>query len=217
MPYTQMQSVSDSVSTSTVSLLCNRKFDTFALWQRDPWLLRSDNEDVTLTGCERVVNGILDVNDVETSIVTFTMSDNTDTAHVTTTGDHCNNTRIELDEIGDLASREINLDGVIDLNSWVRVTKGPSIVRDQEWDSTLSQLYSLDLAKFVFCLLSLDTVNGEAALDIVDQTEVLASLLDGDDIHEAGRVGGIGANLAIDLDQALHDDGVHLARVESIL
>lgn len=31
-------------------------------------------------------------------------------------------------------------------------------------------------------LLWSDTVDGEAALDVVDQTELLASLLDGDDI-----------------------------------
>jgi len=90
-------------------------------------------------------------------------------------------------------------------------------VRDQEWDSALAQLNSLDLAKLVFGLLALDSVDGEAALGVVDKTEVLASLLDADDIHEAGWVGGIGADLAINLDQALHDDGLGLASVEGIL
>ena len=40
------------LSTSAVSLLSNGKLDTLALWQRDPWLLRSDNENVGLTGSE---------------------------------------------------------------------------------------------------------------------------------------------------------------------
>jgi hypothetical protein len=90
-------------------------------------------------------------------------------------------------------------------------------VRDQEWDSALAQLHSLDLSEFVFCLLGLDSVDGEAALGVVDKTEVLASLLDGDDIHETSWVGGISSDLAINLDQALHDNGLGLARVESIL
>lgn len=90
-------------------------------------------------------------------------------------------------------------------------------MRDQEWDSALAQLNSLDLAKLVFGLLGLDSVDGEATLGIVDKTEVLASLLDRDDIHESCWVGGIGADLAINLDQALHDNGLGLASVESIL
>lgn len=90
-------------------------------------------------------------------------------------------------------------------------------MRDQEWDSTLAKLNALDLSELVLGLLSLDTVDSETALGIVDKAEVLAGLLDGDDIHEASWVGGIGADLSVDLDQALHDDGLGLASIESIL
>lgn len=90
-------------------------------------------------------------------------------------------------------------------------------MRDQEWDSALAELDALDLAQLVFGLLSLDAVDGEATLGIIDQTEVLASLLNGDDVHEASREGHVGADLAINLDQALHQDGAGLAVVERIL
>ena len=90
-------------------------------------------------------------------------------------------------------------------------------MRDQEWDSALAQLHSLDFAQLVFGLLCLDSVNGEAALGVVDQTEVLASLLDADDIHETSWVGGISSDLAIDLDQALHDNGLDFASIECVL
>lgn len=46
-------------------------------------------------------------------------------------------------------------------------------------------------------------------LDVVKQTEVLARILDGDDVHEAGEVGFVSAGLAIsgDADEAaLLDD-----------
>lgn len=92
-----------------------------------------------------------------------------------------------------------------------------SIVRNQEWDAALAELHALDLAELVLGLLGRDAVDGEAALGVVDEAEVLASLLDGDDIHEAGRVGGIGADLVVDLDEALHQDGLGLTGVQGIL
>lgn len=90
-------------------------------------------------------------------------------------------------------------------------------MRNQEWDSATAKLHALDLAELVLGLLGLDSVDGEAALGVVDEAEVLASLLDGDDVHEASRVGHVGADLAVNLDQALHEDGLGLAVVEGIL
>jgi len=190
----------NGMRTSAVSLLCNCELDTLALWQRDPWLLRTDDKDVVLTGSEGVVYGILDVHNVEASVVTLSVGNDTNTSHVTTTSDHGNDTSIKLDKFGDLAGSEVDLDGVVDLDGWIRVTDSSRIVRDQEWDSAFAQLNSLDLAKLVFGLLGLDSVNGETAFGVVDQTEVLARLFDADDIHEAGWVCGIGADLAINLD-----------------
>jgi hypothetical protein len=112
----------NGMGTSAVSLLCNRKLDTLALWQRDPRLLRTDDEDVVLTRSERVVYGILDVHNVEASVVTLSVGNDTNTTHVATTSNHGNDTSIELDEVGDLASCEVNLDCVVDLDGWIRVT-----------------------------------------------------------------------------------------------
>lgn len=207
----------NGMCASAISLLSDGKLNTLALWQRDPWLLRTDNEDVALTSSEGVVDGILDVDDVEASIVTLAVSDDANTTHVTTTSDHSNDTSVELDVVLDLACSELNLDGVVDLDGWVRVTDCSSIVRDQEWDSALAQLHSLDLSKLVFGLLFLNAVDGEATLGIVDETEVFLGLLNADNIHEASGVCSVGSNLAINLDQALHDNGLGLARVEGIL
>lgn len=110
------------MGTSAVSLLCNGKLDTLALRQRDPWLLGTDDKNVVLTRSERVVYGILDVNNIEASIVTLTVSDDTNTAHVATTSDHSNHSSIELDEVGDLARGEVDLHGVVNLDGWIGVT-----------------------------------------------------------------------------------------------
>ena len=90
-------------------------------------------------------------------------------------------------------------------------------MRDQEWDSALAQLHPLDLAQLVLGLLGGDAVDGEAALGIVDEAEVLVGLLNRDDVHEPGRVRDVGPDLAIDLDQALLDNRRRLAVVERIL
>ena len=96
--------------------------DTLALGQADPWLLLADDEDVVLTGSERVVDGVLDVDDVETTIVAFSVSDDTNTTQVTTTNNHGDHTGVELDEISDLSGREVDLDSVVDLDGRVGVS-----------------------------------------------------------------------------------------------
>lgn len=95
-----------SVGTSAVTLLSNGKLDTLALGQGDPGLLGANDEDVGLPCSEGVVNGVLDVDDVETTIVTLTVGNNTDTTHVTTTSNHGDVANLELDKVIDLASGE---------------------------------------------------------------------------------------------------------------
>ena len=114
--------VGSSVSTAAVALLSNGELDTLALGQGDPGLLLANDENVALTGGEAVVNGVLDVDNVEATIVTLTVGDDTNTTHVTTTSDHSDHTSVELDEVGDLASRKVNLNCVVDLDGWVGVT-----------------------------------------------------------------------------------------------
>ena len=84
-------------------------------------------------------------------------------------------------------------------------------MRNQEWDSALAQLHTLDLGQLVFRLFCCDTVDRKATFGIVDKSEVLASLFDRDDILEARGVGGVGTNFAVDLDEALHHDGFSFA------
>jgi hypothetical protein len=61
------------------------------------------------------------MDNVEATIVTLTVGQDTNTAHVATTGDHGNGASVELDEVGDLAGLEVNLDGVVDLDERVGV------------------------------------------------------------------------------------------------
>ena len=114
-------------------------------------------------------------------------------------------------------SRQSLVQRLIDVANHVVLYSRARVMRNQEWDAALAQLDSLDLAQLVLGLFSGDAVDGEATLGVVDEAEVLASLLDANNIHEAGRVGWVSADLAVDLDQALHDDGLGLAGVEGVL
>ena len=62
------------------------------------------------------------MDNVEASVVSLTVSDDTNTTHVATTSDHSNDTRVEADELGDLASGKVDLDSVIDLDGGVGVS-----------------------------------------------------------------------------------------------
>lgn len=84
---------------------------------------------VALASCELVVDCVLDVHNVEATVVTLTMSDDADTTHVTTTSSHDNDTGIKLDEVGDLAGRQVDLHSIIDLDS--RVGIPDSVFRQQ--------------------------------------------------------------------------------------
>lgn len=90
-------------------------------------------------------------------------------------------------------------------------------MRDQEWDSSSTELYSLHLAELVLCLSGLDSVDCESTLGIVDESEVLASLLNRDHIHVPGRVVGVCSHFPVDFDEPLHDDLGDFSAIEGVL
>lgn len=207
---------SNSNGTAAIPLLGDCQLDTLALRQRDPSLVLTNDEDVGQSGSEGVVNGILDVNNVETSVVALTVGDNTNTSHVTTTGNHSYASGVESNVLCDLTGLKVDLDGVVDLDCWVWIADSSGIVGDQVWDAFSTKLHSSNLGKLVSRLLVSDSVDGEATLGIVDEPEVLAGLLNGDDIHETSWEGWVRADLAVDLDEALHDNSLGFTSVQGI-
>jgi hypothetical protein len=94
---------------------------TLALGQTNPWFVLSNDKHIAFSSGERILNRIFDVDDVEAAIMTFTMRDDAHTTHVTPTCDHGDGSSVELDEIGNLARSQIDLDSVIDFDEriWV--------------------------------------------------------------------------------------------------
>ena len=122
------------------------------------------------------------MNNVEATDVLLTVRDDTATTPVTATGDEGEVASVKLDKVGDLALLKVELDGVVDLDQRVRVTDGSAIVGDDVRNTLGAKRDLLDLKEFVGSLLRGDAVDGETALDIVKETEVLVGLLNRDDI-----------------------------------
>jgi len=157
------------------------------------------------------------VDDVEGSWVTVTRLDDTNTASVTTTGDHAKVARVELDVLGDGAGLDVKDDGVVDLDVRGWVADGAGVVGDDEWDTLLGNTDLGDLAELVASLLGGDAVDGETALDVVDKTESLIGLLNGDDVHETGWVGGVTSDFTVNLDEILLKDGLDFLAIQSVV
>jgi len=201
-----------------VALLRNGELDALALGQGDPRLgALTDNEDVRCSCSERALKRVLNMYDIETTNMSLTMRDNTSTAHVTTTSDHDDVASVERHEVDDLALLNVELDRVIRLDGGVGIADGAAVMSDDVRNALGAEGDLLDFAELVGGLFWRDTVDGEAALDVVKETEVLARLLDRNDIHETGGVGCVCPDLAVDLNQTLHDDSSHLPSIERVL
>ena len=207
------------LSSSSVSLLRNREFDTFTLWQRNPWFtsLGTDDENVGQSGDESVLQGVLNVHQVETSLVLFSVGDNTNTSQVTTTGNHNQSASVKLDKVGYFTGFQVDLDGVVGSDQRIRVSDGSTVVGNNVWNTSLTQLNLLDLTQLVGSLFSGDSMDSKSTLDIVHQSEVLVGSLQGDDIHETSWESGVGSNLTVNLDVLLHQNSLDFSTVQSIL
>lgn len=96
-----------------------------------------------------MTKGILDVDNVKTTEMAFTVHNGTDTSHIVPTGDHGDVASIELDEIFDLASVNVELDGVVGLDQGIGVTDGATVMGHHIRDTLGTKLNLLDLAELV--------------------------------------------------------------------
>lgn len=147
----------------------------------------------------------------------FDVVQDTNTASVTAAGDGHQVARLELDEVDDLAGLEVDLDGVVDLDERVRVADRAAVAGGDVRDGLLGVLLASDLGELELLLLVVDTVEHEAALGVVHETELVARLGQLNDVHEARREVGVHTDLAVDLDLLLHADHGHLLLGQGVL
>jgi len=177
----------------------------------------TDDEDISNPGSEDVAVSVLDVDNVEGAGMSLAGHDGSHPTGVTSSGDHAQVAGVELDGVLDLAGGDVHLDAVVHPDDGVGVADGSAVSGVEVGDGIGAGLDLPDLAELVLGLLRSDPVNSEPSLHVVDDTEVLASLLDLDNIHEASGELRISAGLSVNLDQPLLEDGLDLLGVESIL
>merc|ERR1719230_2560904 len=143
--------------------------------------------------------------------------DGTNSTSITTSSDHAEVASVKPDGILDLARSNIHLHTVVHPHSWVGITNSSAIRSVQEGHVLRP---SLDLAHTTQLILGFSSsyaVDNEPALDIVDDTEVLPSLLNLDNIHKSSGESGISSQLSINFDQSLLADGFHFLHSKGIL
>lgn len=131
---------------------------------------------------ESPVQRIFNVHDIETTNVLLAVCDDTSTTHVTTTSDHDDIASIKLHKISNLVLVDIKLDGVVDMDEGVWITDCSAVVGDNMRDTTSTESDFADLEELVGGLLGSDAVDGKSTLNVIEETEVLARLLNTDDI-----------------------------------
>lgn len=124
--------------------------DTFVPWKADHgFVALADDEDVAEPGGEGVTGGVFDVDDVESTGVSDTGLDGTDSSQVTSTNDLAYVTSIEFDPVGDFAGGKVDLNGIADFAVWVGVSDGSSVVGDERGNVVFQEGYLLDPAELV--------------------------------------------------------------------
>lgn len=92
------------------------------------------------------------------------------------------------------------LDAVVDLDVGVGETDGSAVVCHNIWDLVLAKCLLGDLAELEAGLGGVDGVGLEATFDVVENAEVLASLGDGHDVHEAKGESVVSSDFLVNLD-----------------
>jgi len=113
---------------------------------------------------------------------------------------------LEPNKVLDFAGSDVQLDGVVYLDEGVWVTDRSPVVGDECRDAFSGRVQRFDAAQFVRSLVLLDAVDQEASLHVEQHAEVLARLLDGDDVLEAGWEAHVRADSAVNLDGSRHRD-----------
>jgi len=177
----------------------------------------SDDENVGLTGGEGVTLLVLDSDNGEGSIVLLEVDKLSNTPGIVSLGDHNHGTHLETEDVRHLSGGNGDLDGIVDLNIRVGVTKGASIVGDSNRDLLGGDVNLLDTAELVLGLFLLDAVEDETSLGVVEETETISRLLELNSVHESSGVVHVSTDLSVNLDATLHADLLALLSGEGVL
>lgn len=191
-----------NLTESFVSLFNEGKSETLLSGEGNDGLggSLSDDDTVLLSGGEGVAVAILNVGNVVRTVVDLDVLEDTDTTDIVSTSNEDTSSVLELEASIDGSGSEVKLDGIVDTDLGVRVSNGSTVMGDNVRDRVFANALSLDLAELELGFLLGDLNGGEASLNIVEDSEVLSGLGDGDDVHESEGESVVSADLVVHSD-----------------
>jgi len=113
--------------------------------------------------------------------------EDTDTADIVSAGDEDSSSVVEFEDSINFVGDEVQLNRVEDVDVGVGVADSSTVVGHDVWDLVLADALLQNLAELETGFLLVDLGCLEATLDVVEDAEVLAGLVDGHDVHESKR------------------------------
>ena len=165
-----------------------------------------------------MVLGVTEVDEVEASVVLGHVRDGSDTADVLAARKHDGGALLELVPHLDFPGLEVVLDGVVFLDVGVWESDGAAVVGHDIRHLVWAHSALGNFTEFVSRFAGVDFVSLVAAFDVVKNSEVFASLVDGEHVHEATWEGGVSDDSVVDFDESffVFDDFVDLNSVQGV-
>jgi hypothetical protein len=176
-----------------------------------------NHKHVGLTGGEGIPLLILNGNNGEGSVVLLHVLQGTHASGVVPASDHDHGSDFKLVNIGHFTRGNVDFDSVVHGHAGIGEAEGASVVSHDHGHLLGGHVPLLDAAELVGGFILLDAVEDETTLGIVEETEDIVRLLEGDNVHESSGVVVIRADLTVNLDTALHADLLAFLPGEGVL
>ncbi len=181
----------------------NVKIKTFIGWEGDFGFFITNDENVTSSGSESLSIGILQVDNIEATQMSFNMEDSSNSTDVVTTSSVGQMSWLVRDPADDLIVFQIVFDGVsfIDVRVWE--SDGSGIVSDNVWNLVWTDGFFNNFAEFEVSFRTFNADEGESTLFIIQKSKRLSGFNNGQEIHKTDWEFSISSNFMIDFKSCL--------------
>jgi hypothetical protein len=181
----------------------NVKIKTFTGWKGNFRLLVTNDENVILSGGKGFSIGVLQVDNIEATQMSFDVEDGSDSTDVVSTGDIGQMSWFVRNPADNLVLFQIILDGISFVDIWMWESDGSGIVSNNVWDFVWTNGFGDNFAELEVGFSTLDTNQGESTLFVIQKSIVLSSLDDAENVHNSNWEFSVSSNLVIDFESCL--------------
>lgn len=176
------------------------KVNTVTFGKSDGGFLVSDDENVRFSGGESLALGVSQVDNIETTQMSFDVLDGGNSTDVVSTSDIGEMSGFVGVPFQDLVLFKVVSEGISFVDFGVGESDGSAVVGDDVGSFVGTNKFALDFHELDFSF-SIFYFNGfESSLDVVEKSEMFVGLGDGDDIHDTDGELVVPSDFVIDLD-----------------